>query len=303
MSPAVTAPVAVGLVGAGRWAADMHAPTLAAGPETVLAGVWSRSAQRAAALARAHGVPAAASFEDLLASCEAVAFAVAPDAQATLAARAARAGRAVLLEKPIALDLAAATALSDAVTGAGVVSQVVFTKRYHPATRAFLADAAGFPVVGARACYLHGGFLAGPFATGWRLRHGALLDLGPHVLDLLDASVGPIVRVRATGEPTRWVELTCEHADGAVSQVSLSGSVGVPAPVTRVDLYGPHGALSYDTAGLDHAECWPVVRREFAEAVRTGRPHPLDVRRGLFIQELIAAAARQVVSATGLPRS
>jgi hypothetical protein len=35
-------PVEVGLIGAGPWAQVMHAPVLAAGPETRLAAVWAR---------------------------------------------------------------------------------------------------------------------------------------------------------------------------------------------------------------------------------------------------------------------
>lgn len=48
----------------------------------------------------------------------------------------------------------------------------------------------------------------------------------------------------------------------------------------------------YDTAGLDHEECWPVLRREFAEAVRTGTGTGIDVHRGLRLQELLEAAGR-----------
>ena len=39
--------VAVGLVGAGGWADLVHAPTLAAGPQTRLAGVWARRPEAA----------------------------------------------------------------------------------------------------------------------------------------------------------------------------------------------------------------------------------------------------------------
>jgi predicted dehydrogenase len=285
-------PVAVGLVGAGTWARRMHAPMLAAGPETRLAAVWSRHAGSALSIVDDAGpVPVTDDFDAFLDTCAAVAFAVPPDVQASLAIRAARAGKAVLLEKPLALDLPAAAALAEAVDRAGVVSQVVFTKRYHPRTRAFLAAAAGFPATGGRSCYLHGGFLDGPFAGGWRQSYGALFDLGPHLLDLLDAAAGPITEIRAAGDRHGWVELTARHASGATSQASLSGHVGLPRPVTTLDLYGPGGALHYDTEGMDHDECWPILRREFAQAVRSGRPHPLDVHRGLAIQRLITQAA------------
>ena len=296
-------PIAVGLVGAGTWARRMHAPMLAAGPETRLAAVWSRHGSAPNILAPAEPersgraarralddvdpVPVTADFDDFLSRCEAVAFAVPPDVQAVLAVRAARAGKAVLLEKPLALDLPAAIALAEAIDAAGVVSQVVFTKRYHPRTRAFLTAAAEFATTGVRSCYLHGGFLGGPFAGGWRQTHGVLFDLGPHLLDLLDAAAGPIAEIRATGDPQRWVELTGRHGNGRVSQATLSGHIGLSRPLTTVDLFGPDGTLHYDTDGMDHDECWPIVRREFAAAVRSGRPHELDVHRGLTIQRLI----------------
>ncbi|GAB2607854.1 Gfo/Idh/MocA family oxidoreductase [Streptomyces capparidis] len=283
-------PVEVGLVGAGPWARAMHARMLATGPETRLAAVWARRPEAARQAAAPHGARVAARFDELLDHCEAVAFAVPPAVQAELAPLAAARGKALLLEKPLGPDLPAARRLADAAAEAGVVTQLVLTKRYHPATRAFLAAARALDVAGARACYLHGAFLGGDFATGWRLRHGALLDLGPHLLDLLDTAAGPITRVRGTGDPRRWIELTCEHVNGAVSQASLSGSVAVPHTLTRVELFGPAQPLIYDTTGIDHEECWPVLRREFATAVRTRTANELDARRGLYLQTLLDKA-------------
>ncbi len=294
-------PVEVGLVGAGPWAQAMHAPTLAAGPETRLAAVWARRPDAARSLARAHATVAVDSFEELVDHCEAVAFAVPPDIQADLAVRAAGAGRALLLEKPVALDVASACRLAEAVAQAGVVTQLVLTKRYHPVTRAFVEAASRFGALGARSCYLHGGFLGGEQATRWRLVSGALFDLGPHVLDLLEAALSPVVAVRAAGDPRTWIELTCHHADGVVSQSSLSGMIGLHRPETTVDLFGPEGVHHYDTAGIDHGECWPLLRREFAAAVRTRRSHELDVRRGLHLQRLLDTAWRSLSEPANAP--
>jgi predicted dehydrogenase len=289
-SPWPHSPVKVGLVGAGPWARGVHAPVLATGPETELTAVWARRPDAARETAAPYGATVASRFEELLDACEAVAFAVPPDVQAELAGRAAKAGKALLLEKPVGLDVPSARRLVDAIDEAGVVSQVVLTNRYHPAAQEFVRAAKAIEVAGARSCCLSGAFLGGDFATPWRLEHGALLDLGPHILDLLDAAMGPIVRVRGTGDPRRWVELTCEHESGAVSQASLSGSVEVRTGIMRVELFGPHPELVYDSADLDHAECWPVLRQAFATAVRTGVPGELDARRGLYLQELIAQA-------------
>lgn len=283
-------PVNVGLVGAGPWARAVHARVLAAGPETRLTSVWARRPEAARETAAPYGAGVAGTFEELLDGCDAVAFAVPPAVQADFARRAAKAGKALLLEKPIALDLPSAQRLVDAVDTAGVVSQLVLTNRYHPATRQFLKTAQGLDVVGARSCCLSDAFLGGDFATAWRLEHGALLDIGPHILDLLDAALGPIVRVRGAGNPRRWFELTCEHASGAVSQASLSGSVDVERGMTRIELFGRHPQLVFDSAALDHEESWPVLRREFAMAVRTGKSGELDVHRGLRLQSLMAQA-------------
>lgn len=168
-----------------------------------------------------------------------------------------------------------------------MITQLVLTKRYHPTTRAFLATARTHNVTGARSCYLHGAFLSGDFATGWRLEHGALLDLGPHLLDLLDAAIGPITHIRSTGDPRHRIELTCQHENGAVSQASLSGTVAVPRVLTRVELFGATEPLIYDTADINHEECWPNLRRDFATAVRTNTPAELDAQRGLYLQTLI----------------
>ncbi|POX63530.1 oxidoreductase [Streptomyces sp. Ru62] len=285
-------PVEVGLVGAGPWARAMHARMLAAGPETRLAAVWARRPDAARQTAAPYGAHVAASFDDLLDRCEAVAFAVPPAVQAELAPSAARRGKALLLEKPLGPDLPAAQRVADAVLAAGVVSQLVLTKRYHPVTDAFLDAARSREVSGARSCYLHGAFLGGDFATGWRLEHGALLDLGPHLLDLLDTAVSPITAIRGSGDPRRWIELTCEHENGAVSQASLSGSVAVDRALTRVELFGREAPLTYDTAEIDHEECWPILRRSFATAVRTNQPTELDAARGLYLQRLMDQAIR-----------
>jgi len=284
-------PVVVGLIGAGPWARLAHAPMLAAGPHTRLGAVWARRPEAAEELSRGYGAAACATVDELLGRVEAVAFAVPPNVQCELAVRAARAGRALLLEKPLALSVEAARRLVAAVDESGVVSQVVLTNRYHPEVRSFLAEAAGFDAFGARAALVSGAFLGGDFATPWRLEHGALLDLGPHVLDLLVAALGPVASIRATGDPRRWLGLTAVHESGAVSQAALSGAVPGARPPSIVELYGPSGLR--ELAGpLDHRGTWATVAAEFAAAVRAGRPGELDVHRGLMLQELLDRAVR-----------
>jgi predicted dehydrogenase len=293
--------VAVGLVGAGPWARMLHAPMLAGGPETTLAGVWARRAEAARELAEAHGTQAAGSLEELWERCEAVAFAVPPDVQAELATAAARAGRHLLLDKPVALTVGAAEDLAAAVADAGVVSQMVLTNRYGPRGRAFLAAAEGFEVVGARCASLSGALLDdSPFSTPWRRRHGALLDVGPHLFDLLEGAVGTIEELSGRGDPLRWVSLTCRHAGGQVSELSMSLALPLAETVFECVLYGPSGSLAFQratdpsSAAAELAEAGATLRREFAAAVTSGVPSALDVNRGVRLQRLIDAAARSL---------
>lgn len=303
-SPAGYPAVKVGLVGAGQWAGTMHAPLHSAGAETELVGVWSASGCTAAALAAEHGVRAFGTFDELLASCEAVDFAVPPPVQAELAPRAAAAGLALLLEKPLGASLHQATQVAQAVRRSGVANAVVLTKRYHHRTRGFLAAANRLrsqgALFGVTGTYLHGGLLAGGFLNagsragtggqGWRGEFGAVHDLGPHLLDLMDLAAGPIEAVRGDGG-LDYAALTTFHSGGATGQASLSGTVGLSGVRTTVSLYSAAGSLDFTTDGMDHSECWPTLRREFADAVRLGTAVTVDVERALYIQALVEAAA------------
>lgn len=272
----------------------VSAPVLAASADTELVGIWARRPEAATELAARHATTAMRSVEELIEGSDAVAFAVPPAVQATLAGRAARAGRAVLLEKPIAADLAGAEALADAVREAGVASAVVLTWRYTATVRHFLAEARAVEAVGARGWFLSGSLLGGPFATPWRLAEGALLDLGPHVLDLLDAAVGEITSVRATGDPLRWVSVVCEHINGAVSEAALSASLTLDPHRGGVEVYGRDSMASVDCGSAVQPGDLASIPAYFADVVRSGRRHDLDVHRGLHLQRLLDAAARDL---------
>jgi predicted dehydrogenase len=289
--------LAVGIVGAGPWATMVTAPTFAAGPETRLAGVWSRTAANAETLAATHGIPAFASYDALLGACDAVAIAVSPEAQPDYAIRAAQAGKAMLLEKPIALDVDTASRVVDAIDDAGVGSLVVLTYRFHAPTRAFLAEAASFDALGGRGCFLSGAFLGGPFATGWRLERGCLLDVGPHIIDLLDAALGEIVDIDARGDVHGWVSMTLQHASGVTSQASACCRAAIESR-TEVELFGPKGSLILDGRSGNPAETFATLRAEFAHVARTGASHPADVHRGLHLQRVIARAEAQLNAST-----
>lgn len=290
-------PVAVGLIGAGPWASLVHAPVLAASPHTRLAGVWARRPEAAAELAGRHGTTSFESLDALLDVCEAVACCVPPAVQAELAVRAARAGKHLLLEKPIAGDLPGAERLVGAIEEAGVGSMVVLSWRYAASVRTFVEDARAFAAFGGRASFLSGALLGGMFATPWRLERGPLLDLGPHVVDLLDASLGPVTAVRAHGDLLSWVGLLLDHEGGAVSEVSMCASSALQPHRAAVELYSASGVLEIDCATAVGPDAFATLAEELATMVRSGARHPLDARRGLHLQRILADAEVQLLPA------
>jgi predicted dehydrogenase len=139
----------------------------------------------------------------------------------------------------------------------------------------------------------------GYFATPWRMQRGAPLDVGPHVLDALDAALGPIVDIRAAGDPLGVVTLSCAHAGGTVSQAALSVTTpGEPSGLV-VELFGRQGRRVLDTSESNRDDiraAMSTITSEFAAAIRTGVSHELDVRRGLYLQRLIDKIDRDLAA-------
>ena len=215
-----------------------------------------------------------------------------PDVQAALAPRAAAAGKHLLLEKPLAFSLADAERLAAAVDEAGVRTLLFLTNRFTAEGREFVRRAAEAEPQAAQARSLGGGSLPGSFfATPWRVARGALLDLGPHVLDLLVASLGPVAEITATGDPTRVVALTTRHESGVLGQALLSITTADAEDAMVCHVHTDAGPVVFDSRTVtDRARVLSTIAREFSESVRTGVPHELDVHRGLMLQRLLEQA-------------
>ncbi|MCU1354436.1 MAG: putative oxidoreductase protein [Acidimicrobiales bacterium] len=293
MDGGTRSPLPVGLVGAGPWATMVHAPMLAGAPETELAGVWARRPEAAAELAARHRVPARGSLDELFERCAAVAFAVPPAVQAELALPAAAAGKTLLLEKPIAADLDAAERLADAVGAAEVASLVLLTWRYAQPVRDLLANVAGTDLLGGHGTFLSDALRGGPFATPWRLAHGPLLDLGPHLVDVLDAALGPVVHVSAEGDRHGWVSLLLEHESGATSSADLCATLAPGTSRAAIAVHGPDAEHAIDLTSAVTPAVFATVAADLAAAAAGATRGP-DVQRGLHVQRLLAQADTQI---------
>lgn len=292
-------PLRFGLAGTGYWARVTHAPALASTDGIELAAVWGRDARKAARLAADHGAAACTDFDEFLAGVDAVAFSVPPGVQQELAVRAARAGRHLLLEKPIALSLAAADELAAAVAAAGVASVVFFTARFEPGVRAWLAElAAGGPWLGGTLTWLGTAMdESSPFNTPWRRDKGALWDLGPHAVSLLWASLGPVVSVTADAGPRGVTYLVLHHESGVTSSATVTLDAPPAAESLDLRLWGEPGRSVAPLADRDVVASLRRALTELAAAARSGHPsHPCDVRFGRDVVAVLAEAERAVAS-------
>jgi predicted dehydrogenase len=229
---------------------------------------------------------------------DAVAFAVPPDVQAAMAARAAAAGKHLLLEKPIATSAAAGAALVEAVEAAQVASVVFFTLLFQPAFRAWLAGVTGGQDrwTGADFVWLGSSLQeSSPFNTPWRTDKGALWDLGPHAIALLWACLGPVASLTADAGLADVTHLVLHHHGGATSTVTVSQSVAPAAESFGCYVWGAAGRSAAPGLTTD-----PVVplRAALAELVSNARSgltrHACDVEFGQDIVSLLAEAERQL---------
>jgi predicted dehydrogenase len=181
----------VGVVGAGHFG-RFHALKVAAGKRSELTGIADIDPARAATLAREAG-GAAKSWPDLLAESEAVVIATPAETHHALAAEALRAGKHVLVEKPIAANLEQAEALDALAAERGLVLQVGHLLRYS-------AEHEAISTRMRRPLYIDCVRIAPFKPRGTDV--SVILDLMIHDLDLVLALVdSPIESVDAVGAP------------------------------------------------------------------------------------------------------
>ncbi|KUN01135.1 oxidoreductase [Streptomyces yokosukanensis] len=293
----------IGLLGTGPWAQAAYAPALAGHPGVEFAGVWGRRPEAATALAEQYAVPAHDDVDALLAEVDAVAVALPPSVQAELAVRAARAGRHLLLDKPLAVTVAEGRAVVAAAERAGVASVVFFTARFQKEPEAWIEEQAS--VAGwftARAQWLGAVFTSdSPFAASpWRREKGALWDVGPHALSVLLPVLGDVRQVvSAAHGPADTVHLVLDHATGASSTLTLSLTAPPAAAGADVELRGEAGVALMPGSSEGAVPALARALDTLVTAARTGRPHACDAAFGLRVTEILATARARLTADGG----
>ena len=286
-----------GLFGTGPWAHLAHAPALAAHSGVEFVGVWGRDPDKAAELAGQHGARPYADVDALFGDVDAVAIALPPDVQAPIALRAARAGKHLLLDKPVAFTNAAAGEIVAAVSERDLASVVFFTRRLMPEIQAFVAgavEAGGW--LEARVDHLGSIYNPGnPFGgSEWRKRDGGLWDVGPHAVALVLPVLGPITEVTGMAGPRDMTHVLLRHAGGAISTLTLT--VDAPAAAEREDAVfaGEAGIRVVPTVAWEPIGALGRALDELIAAAGGGPKPVLDVRFGAEVTAVLVAAQEAI---------
>lgn len=302
-------PIRVGVVGLGAVAAA-HIDTFSrvAGAEVV--AVCSRRRHDPEELERRYGRPLRVfrCVEDMLAArvVDVVDICTPHPLHAEAAIAAARAGKHVMIEKPVALDIADTLRIRDAVSAAGVRSCVGFECRFSmhfSLVRSLIDKGLLGRVHLAEVDYFHG---IGPDVAqfGWNVRKdwggSSLLTAGCHALDaLLYFMGGAVEEVVSFSTRTSAPEFApyeydttsaslLRFADGRIGKVTSSIDALQPYHL-RVHLVGSDGAV-------DDRKFWtrklPGLKKDEWSTFSTSLVESGDVREHPYLpqfQEFIAA--------------
>ncbi len=311
----------VSFVGLGNFASATLLPAVTSFAGASLARVVTATPLKAEAIRQRAGFGAAGTsapdvWQD--ASSGIVFIATRHDSHAALATEALRAGKAVFVEKPLALTEGELSRVAEALHEAGGRLTIGFNRRFAPATR-WLLDGIGADRSGLRfLCRVN----AGPLPNDhWLLDRvaggGRLLGEACHFIDLATFFCGAeptSIAARAldlaqrVGGPQDF-SIDIEFANGATAAIEYLSGGDPSLAKERIEVHhrGTSGVIddfrraSLHRGGKAREKKWPArdkghraLVHAFLEAVRDGGPTPIPERESLRSTALTLAAARAI---------
>jgi predicted dehydrogenase len=253
----------VGIIGTG-WVSGEYIRAFEANPHTEVLGLVSRDRARAKAKADAYHAPhcrAYDSVEEMLvdSAVQIVVICTPHHLHVTQGVAAAQAGKHLVLEKPVALNLDGLRELQAAVRSAEVKTAVSFVLRWNPLfemIKVFLADGLLGNLFLAEVDYFHGiGPWYGQYAWNIKKEMGGsdLLTAGCHAVDCLRWLVGArAVEVFAYSNTSPQNPLHYEYNPNSLTMVKFEGgtmgkvacSIECVQPyIFNVALFGDQGTI------------------------------------------------------------
>ncbi len=227
------------------------------------------------------------------------------DSHAEIAIAAARAGKVVFCEKPLANTVKDAERMLAAVERAGVPHMICHNYRRVPAVclaRQIIEEGRIGKIRHFRGTYLQDWITDPAFPLVWRLDRrkagsGALGDIGSHVVDLARMLVGEIAEVSGITEtfiktrplpdnPSRKGRVTVDDAavaavrfaNGAIGSIEATRLAPGRKNYNRFEINGSLGSIAFDLERLNELEVYfesdPPSLRGFRTVLVTEQTHP-----------------------------
>lgn len=316
------------VLGCGR-IGRMHARNLARHKRAELISVFDIAHKAAADTAAELGVVAAATVDEILADArvQAVLIATSTDTHVPLIVAAAKAGKSVLCEKPIDLDLKRAEACGAEIAPLKATVMIGFNRRFDPSFRAIRARVQAGEIGKLEQVIITSRDPAPPPVAYIKVSGGLFRDMTIHDFDMARYLAGDIESVFAYGGNLVDPEIK-EAGDIDAAMVVLRAKSGTLIHINnsrrctygydqRVEAFGVNGMLQaqnhfatsvlswgkHGTATTDtaqpffierYAEAYAAEIDHFVESVLTGKPLLSSFADGVAALRLAEAAGESM---------
>jgi len=293
--------ITMAVLGCGR-IGRMHARNLARHPRVKLVSVFDVASNVAKETASELNVKAAGSVDELLndRAVRAVLIASPTDTHVSLIGAAVKAGKAVLCEKPIDLDLERARAGWREIAGLQPLVMLGFNRRFDPSFRALRERLHSGEIGKLELAVITSRDPAPPPAAYIKASGGLMRDMTIHDFDMARYLAGDIVEVHAFGANVVDPEIgrlgdidTCtislKAKSGALLQINNSRRCAYGYD-QRIEVFGSGGMLQAGNQRATTVESWGGERTEardvllnfFIERYR----HAYDLEVDAFVSAL-----------------
>jgi myo-inositol 2-dehydrogenase / D-chiro-inositol 1-dehydrogenase len=322
--------VGIAVLGCGR-IGRIHARNLARHPRARLLMVFDVLAEAAQRVSRELGVRMAGSVEEVLSepAVGAVVVATPTDTHVAMISAAVRAGKAVLCEKPVDLDLARAHACWSQIGGGRPRVMIGFNRRFDPSFRALRERLRQGEIGALELAVISSRDPSPPPASYIKGSGGLFKDMTIHDFDMARYLAGDIVEVHALGanlvEPAigKLADIdTCSISlrarSGALLQINNSRRCAYGYD-QRIEAFGSLGMLQAGNQRATSVQSWSAGRTAardpvlyffleryrqayeleldaFVSALEEGSPMSPDFADGLQALRLAEAAGESVRS-------
>lgn len=313
--------IGLAMIGCGQ-IAQAHLRAAAATPGVQVVATMDVIAERAAAAAQAYGGTPYTSLEAVLnnPAVEAVLLALPHHLHAPITIQAARAGKHVLVEKPMALDLAEARQMVAAAESAGIWLMVGQSTRFQPAVWATKQLIREGRLGRVRQCIYRRVWFLERLSTDWRYvpeQCGGLylpifashdVDMMLWLMEDLPKRVYAVLRSHTTVTDAESDGMIClELAGGGIASLafSLTSRIRQQSALligTEATALIEAGKLTVndEPIPLDETDSFTRQMAEFVAAIRERRPPSPSGRDALPTMAVLDAARRSAETGTSV---